>query len=164
MLRYMRLNARRKIFRRCFPRVRRSLGLVVSWCVIFSGVVSGQGFISLEIKNSPDLQRLHESLVAALNPLREDIFRQEFLDSYHMDFPINKIQQAKQYGYPDALDLFEPHLTLSRLQSPEVAKGIAADIELVEKAFTATRFGIYEMGEHGTCRRLIRDWPLAKHG
>lgn len=77
-----------------------------------------------------------------------------------MDFTPEQKENIKKYGYPDAMSLYFPHLTIIRLKDELLAKKISKDINWNISEFIVNKLAIYEMGEHGTCRKLVKEFLL----
>jgi len=121
----------------------------------FKGVGSSQGFISLIFENSPDIQKFHEEIVKALNPLREkDVLNGS---DYNADFNEEQKGNIDKYGYPDAMDLYSPHLTIIRLKDENLAKSIAQEIKWDIPEFIINEVEFYKMGDNGICKEIIKN-------
>ncbi|MDO8579371.1 MAG: DUF1045 domain-containing protein, partial [bacterium] len=105
------------------------------------------------------IQQAHEKIVSVLNPLREGRIRDKYKE-YHMEFNSEELENIEKYGYPGAMDLYNPHLTITRLKDENKAKEILSTIEWDISGFTVNKIGVYKMGEHGTCRELIKEFNL----
>ena len=58
------------------------------------------------------------------------------------------------------MSLYFPHLTVIRLKDELLAKTISKEIRWDTPKFTADKIAIYKMGEHGTCRELVKEISL----
>lgn len=121
---------------------------------------TGEGFISLEVELTKELNGLHTEVVAALNPLREDHVREKYVTDYQIQFSDEKIENIKKFGYPNSMSLYRPHLTVIRLKDKEKAEALALHIDFSKMRFVADKIGVYEMGEHGTCRKLLKEYAV----
>lgn len=61
-------------------------------------------------------------------------------------------------GWSEAYDLYLPHMTFGRLAAPNV--GIINILPPHEFSFQAERVGLYELGDNGTCIKLIHEFFL----
>jgi len=122
----------------------------------YEGVGSGQGFISLNFNCSNEIKKIHKELVEALNPLREPLTEKDLSD-YNMVFNEKQRQNILDYGYPDAMDLYVPHMTIIRLKDAQVADSIAKEIKWSINDFKADNIVCYLMGDNGTCKQIIKD-------
>jgi|SRR5579872_1234300 len=122
----------------------------------FLKLASRQGYIGIEYKRTSEIQDVHEKLVNTLNPLRQGLVRDKYKNQdYKMNFSKEQIDNIEQYGYPDAMKLYKPHLTITRLKNEDVAKTITTGLNQNFEDFTVNKIGIYKMGEHGTATALI---------
>jgi 2'-5' RNA ligase len=128
----------------------------------FRKINSNQGFISIGFDYSPEIKRLHEEIVKKLNPLRMERIRKGYLEDsdYHMEFSQKQKENIKNYGYPDVMDLYKPHLTIARLKNESLAQKVSKDVNWDIPEFSVDKLAIYEMGEHGTCKELIKEFEL----
>lgn len=126
------------------------------------GASSGQGYIGLQVSLTPEIKQLHENLVAQLNPLRGGRVRGTYAPDYHLKFSDEQIKNIEAYGYHNAMSLYHPHLTLIRLQNEQRAKEIAQTLEWPHQDVIVKAIAVYEMGEHGTCQKLVREFSLKK--
>jgi 2'-5' RNA ligase len=92
------------------------------------------GYVISFIKPSGKLQALHETLVARINPLRENLLSDTFVDTTKYDD--EKKSNLERYGNAFVMDRFEPHVTLVRYETAEEAfdalKSIHLKLEEVE--------------------------------
>ncbi len=66
----------------------------------------------------------------------------------------------KECGWAHAYTLYSPHLTFTRLRQPYT--DVLAHLPQREFSFLADHIGLYELGDHGTCVRLVADFWLGK--
>jgi len=122
----------------------------------FKEVESHQGFIGINFQNTSQIKEIHEKIVESLNPLRKGHIRSRYKqDDCQTRHSIGQQKNIKLFGYPDILDLYQPHLTIIRLKDENVAKRITKEIKWKSKEFFVSKLGIYTMGEHGTCSKLV---------
>lgn len=126
-------------------------------------ISGGQGFISVKFNYSPEIKSFHKKVITKLNPLREGRIKKKYEEGpdYHMNFSSEQKENIKKYGCPDAMNLYSPHLTITRLKDKsssvdEISKNLNWDIP----RFTVDKIGVYKMGEHGACKELIKEFPL----
>jgi len=124
-------------------------------------VVSGQGYIGVEFEYTPEIKKFHESVVEKLNSLREEHYKPEYnaLD-YKMKISNEKIENIIRYGYPGAMALYHPHMTIIRLKDKIIAEKTATEINWKINNFKSDTIVIYKMGEHGTCIEPVKEFKL----
>ena len=129
----------------------------------FQKASGGQGFIGVKFNYSPDIKKLHEKIVAKLNPLQKKDIKNENQESsdYHYNFSPEQKKNIKKYGYPDAMALYSPHLTITRLKNEFLTESILKNINWDIPVFTTNQIAVYEMGEHGSCKKLIKEFYLS---
>jgi len=128
----------------------------------FQGISSSQGFISLKFDSSFFINNLHKEIIKKLNPLSEKSIRnnsQQFL-GYLINFTPEQSKNIINYGYPDAIELYSPHLTLSRFKKESLTDKALKDIKWDTPEAMVDKIAIYLMGEHGTCRELVGEFNL----
>ena len=139
--------------------VEKTSGSLNSLKFKFKNIDSGQGYLGVAFEHSEEIQQTHEKIVSALNPLREGRVRDKYVE-YYMEFNSGQLQNIEKYGYPGAMDLYNPHLTITRLKDENEAKEILSTIKWDILEFMVNKIGVYKMGEHGTCRELIKEFSL----
>ena len=121
----------------------------------------GQGFISIKFDYTPELKKIHEEIVLKLNPLRDSHTMEKYTaDDYKMKLTTEKQENIRKYGYPSSMSLYSVHLTIIRLEDELLAKTISEGIKWDIPEFTIDKIAVYKMGEHGTCRELVKDFSL----
>ena len=129
----------------------------------FKQISSGDGYISIGLENSPEIRNIHKEVVTKLNPLRGGHLMERYqkdLEHYNEDFSPERLKSVKKYGYPDAMDLYKPHLTIIRLKDKRLAEKIAKKLNREINQFIVDKIAVYTMGENGTCRELIKEFTL----
>lgn len=121
------------------------------------------GFITLAFSLGPELKQVHEQLVQQLNPLREGHIFAKYLElEYQKRFSPAQYESVQWYGYPGALECFSPHLSLIRFKDETRAEEISRTLQCDITSFTVNELTVYEMGEHGTCTKLVEKFNLGK--
>lgn len=130
----------------------------------FQKVSSEQGSIVIEFNYSPAIKSFHEITVQKLNPLREGHIRKKYQEGsdYHMSFSLEQKENIKKYGYPDSMSLYSPHLTITRLKEESLAGAVLKSINWDITQFTVDKIAVYKMGEHGTCKELVKEFNLKR--
>jgi 2'-5' RNA ligase len=133
---------------------------------MFTTIKAHQGYLGIGIHLSEEIKRFHEETVLRLNPLRERELRSGYtlgLD-YHLYFSKAQEKSLLMYGYPGVVDLYQPHLTIIRFKNSVLAEEMAGSIDWGIKEFAADTLAVFIMGEHGTCKKLIREFALSNRG
>lgn len=128
----------------------------------FNKISESQGYLGIKFDYSPEIKNLHEKIIAKLNPLRENYMEKESFDGSDYNFIFNAEQKEniRKYGYPDAISLYSPHLTIARFKNESIAKIIINNVAWNIYDFTADKIATYKMGENGTCTELIKEFDL----
>lgn len=116
------------------------------------------GYIDVEYKKTTPLANLQRKIIGELNPLREGLLRQKDITRLKTAKGLEK-QNIQKYGFRSVGRKFEPHLTLTKLKAykPEATPRISSK----RMSFSATEIGIFYLGEHGTCKKLVAKYKLA---
>jgi len=122
------------------------------------GITTHQDFITISLEASPDVQKIHAEIVNKLNPLRAGQIREKYQQATYSP---EQQENIKKYGYPNVLELYHPHITITRLKDEGVATKIAGGLEWVIPGFTVNKIAVYEMGKYGTCVALIKEFNLS---
>lgn len=122
----------------------------------------GSIYVELELHRSPEIQRLHQDIVQALNELREGRINPKYLSpEYLAEKSPQQRKNIQKYGKAGVMDLYMPHLTITALKDVTLARKIASKATWDTPSFTIDTMGINTMGEHGTCTTLIKQFPLS---
>lgn len=127
----------------------------------FTSSHTHRGYIDISIKKSQELKRLHEHLVNSLNPLRENHLREKYTSPTELaNYSSQQQEYIQNYGYSEVLDGFRPHLTITRLKNENLAKVITQKLNFPPESFPVTTIAAYSMGSHGTCTKILKEFPL----
>jgi 2'-5' RNA ligase len=142
--------------------VQNVAGSTAKILFVFKEIKSVQGFIVVYFELNPEIKRLHEGVVTELNPLREGHLMKKYQPGadYQLKFSSKQQESIEKYGYHRAMSLYHPHLTIIRLEDESSAKMVARHLTWAAPQFTVEKLAVYAMGEHGTCRELIQEFPL----
>lgn len=116
------------------------------------GVWTGVRYVA-----SKGILDLHTTAIAAIKDHRviEDDVR------YKARWAELKPEQRKNLegcGWADAYTRYFPHITFTKLREPRT--DVLAHLPQREFSFLADHIGLYELGENGTCTRLVADFWL----
>jgi 2'-5' RNA ligase len=102
-------------------------------------------YLEFLIGHSQELQRLHEAIMRAAGPY---LTQDATAEMCHSPPRINEKSLAwiNSYRENSAFDRFRPHITVGRGKS---------EARALDVAFTATRIGICQLGDHCTCRKVL---------
>lgn len=89
------------------PQPLNVRGLIVSW----------DGWLMIEFGKRSKLNNLHRSVVRNINPLRENTLRKKYNDgSKILIIPNKERNSLKKYGDRHAMQLFHPHVSLTKFE------------------------------------------------
>lgn len=125
------------------------------------GFEAKQGFVGVRFDLTDEIREFHKKVVAALNPLRENHLREKYeAADYKMKLSPEKIENIRKYGYPSAMSLYNPHLTIIRLTDEKKAEEISENMKWDIPEFEVRELGVYKMGDHGICKELVQTFEL----
>ncbi len=101
-------------------------------------------------------------MLSKISPLRKNHLREKFKDPKYL----HKLDAAEkkniaEYGYPYVKNLYSPHITLTALSEQEKRATTDSIQNIKLKDFTCSKIGIFYMGDHGTCTKLIKEFSLS---
>lgn len=132
----------------------------ISFRMNFKEIGTNQGYIGLHFELTPEIKGFHVAIVEALNPLREGHLRDKYkANDYKMELSQEKLDNIDKYGYPSAMNLYHPHMTIIRLPDAKVAESLAQKIKWDEN-FIVDTLALYKMSDHGTCVEQIEEFKL----
>lgn len=130
----------------------------------FTGVQLDEKYLGINIMPTDAVTQLHETIVKKLNPVREGVIRKKYLPGSEefLKLSQNRQNNVLEYGAPDVLELYHPHLTITRFKEDSVAEKVSKENHWEIQSFVASEIGIYEMGENGTCINPVQKFLLTK--
>ncbi len=129
----------------------------------FQKISGDQGFIGVKFNYSPAIKKLYKKIIAKLNPLRKKDIKNKNQESsdYYYNFSPEQEKNIKKYGCSDSMALYSPHLTITRFKNELSANKIMSNIIWNISDFIINKIAVYEMGKHGTCKKLIKEFNLS---
>lgn len=115
-------------------------------------------FVAIPVRLSTDIMELHKRVINTLNPLRNGHIKEGYED--YAGFSPEQHNNIQKYGYPYVMTLYNPHLTIIRFEDEETAKSMADSLQWDIDEFTVEKLTVYTMGENGTCKELLGEFPL----
>lgn len=120
-----------------------------------TSIVHGNIFANAE--RTADIDRIHETLIEALNSVREGMFNPGELA---LQLSSEELDRLKKTGMLLSLDAFLPHVTLAR---PTDSNRTAEAVSLLPQIDTSAKVDaihLVETGPYGTCKRLIESFTF----
>lgn len=115
------------------------------------------GWIDVGYEKDAAIIDLHASVIAAAKELRAEKGKEMERDDWE-GLSEARRQNLLFCGWSEAFDLFAPHLTFSRLKESD--EGILDRLPADDFSFLVDRIGLFELGEHGVCTKLIHEFVL----
>lgn len=115
------------------------------------------GYIGIVSQLTPEIKKIHKNIIKQLNYLREGHIRDKYLKK---TYSAKQKKNIKQYGCPDAINLYNPHITITRLKNSQQTKEVVKNIKWKDRKFIIDKIAIYLSSGHGTCIKLIKEFNL----
>lgn len=118
-----------------------------------------EGWVGIHYEKTMELTSIHERILEAL----KSVWCREFARE-HSDIVGIKGKNVQKYGWVDAQSRFNPHITLSRLKKVhcESVMEILHEYPMTDWSFRVKQVGLYDLGEHGTCTKLLQTFDLKR--
>ncbi|MFA9261960.1 MAG: 2'-5' RNA ligase family protein [Undibacterium sp.] len=114
-------------------------------------------WIDVSYDRYEDVMRLHTAVIEAVGDLRANQGTEKDREDF-ASLSENQRGSLLRTGWTEAFERYVPHLTFSRLNKKDA--GIISKLPFEDFGFYVDRIGLYEMGEHGTCTRLVHEFSL----
>lgn len=129
-----------------------------NFSITLSGYSNLLGYIFWDTDKSKALENLHKNLVEKLSPLTSGL-RAEFIEMLKTkSVSPRRLEYIRKYGYPLCFEEYIPHITLSRLKNREnsASERLIEALTKYEMSFDFSQIGIVEIGDHGSCKKILR--------
>lgn len=127
----------------------------------FKEIKANQGYITIGFELTREIKAFHEKVVETLNPLREGHIRKKLqAPDYKMTLTKEKLDNIAKYGYPNAMELYKPHMTIIRLKDEKLAQKVVKNIKWNIDKFVINEIAIYKMAKHGTCVEMLEEFKI----
>lgn len=113
------------------------------------------GSILVSFENSNEIKNIHEITVQKLNPFREGHLREK-----ERNYSGKGKENIEKYGLPLVMNFYDPHITITSLKNGQKTAGIVKNVGWKIKKFKVDTIMVCAMGEHGTCRKIIKEFKL----
>lgn len=119
--------------------------------------VQEEGYIDANYIRTPEAAQLQETIVQAINPLRDGLRPRDIPKLENATSLVRK--NLETWGYRSVGELFRPHLTFTRFTNRQP---IPLEDMDAPSAFSGqfARLALFEMGPNGTCIRRIKEFDL----
>jgi hypothetical protein len=114
-------------------------------------------FFEVQYLPTDELYELHKDILELLNPLRQGLLRSRDKERFAKLSP-DLQKNLEDWGYRLTGSAFRPHLTLARLRDPENVSN--ASLPKKDFNFQVSQIGLFELGDHGTCVKMIETYKL----
>ncbi len=116
-----------------------------------AGASTVGGTVVLAVEATPDLQRVHEAVMDAIEPFESPQGSVDAFESRGEIVRAADVDWVRSYREQSAYSHYRPHVTIGHgPTAPEVAP----------IPFRAVRIAVCQLGRFCTCRAVIREWHL----
>jgi len=116
-----------------------------------SVIVDKNGTAGLDIVMTDELRRLHNSLMSGIEKFRRDVVSESFYLDNGQTVGYGTLNWVKNFTQQAGYEKYLPHITLGQTDSPPEGK---------LKKFTAGRVAVCHLGNHCTCRKILKERRL----
>lgn len=133
----------------------------LSFPLSFNGKSVLLGTIFIDAVLTQSLYELHEKIVNTLNPLREGNFDEK--ERELPGFNDNMEYSLTHYGMWSAKKLYVPHVSVARpFDGNECKTALSLLPENIDISTTIESISFVERGQNGTCKNILKTFPLKK--
>ncbi len=116
-----------------------------------SGAAALDSTIGFPVEATPDLQRVHEAVMDALEPFESPQGSADSFDGRGESVRAADVEWVRTYREQSAYSHYRPHVTVGHgTQAPDLAA----------IPFRADRLAVCQLGRFCTCRAVLREWRL----
>lgn len=120
-------------------------------------------WVDVSYERGEALMKLHYKILEAIKEFRlkgvGEVYGGEVPQAEWQKLSLEQQKNIEEYGWSEAGELFVPHLTFGRLKEPK--QDILTLLPQEDFSFEATALGLYDLGEHGTCNKLLEEFKLS---
>lgn len=124
------------------------------------GMQTEGGYLGVEFEYSEEIRKIHETMVESLNVFREDHLREKYTEENLSGLPLEKRQNIQKYGQANLLNLYIPHVTITKLMDKKIAERMVKEMKIPFEEFVSNEIRAYKMGKNGTCVELVKEFIL----
>ncbi len=118
----------------------------------------------LAVSKTAWLARLHQTVLTAINPLRDKSFPNTWKNNwttYGMTVRAIHLKNIQNYGSPVVGVIFDPHITLTVLNDVTVSAKAVDVISNKKLRFTPSAITICKIGRYHSCHKVIAMIPFS---
>lgn len=102
---------------------------------------------------------LHTGVIEATKRYRAEQDNMRYIERWPELSPERR-KNIEDCGWSDAFILYSPHISFTKLKHP--IEDVLAHLPHRDFSFRADHIGLYELGQHGTCVKLVADFTLTE--
>ena len=114
-------------------------------------MVDENGTAGLNIVITKELQQLHNDLMSSTEKFRCDVDSEAFYLDNDQTVSRGTLDWVKNFTQHAGYEKYVPHVTLGEINSPP---------KIEPKKFIANRVAVCQLGNHCTCRKILKEWRL----
>ncbi len=129
--------------------------------LIFSGYSYLAEYVYLDAVVSEELREVHQRILKDCNVFREGLIPEPIKELIrNRKLTEAQVEMTLQYGHPLTAALFQPHITLTRLQNINEMPVVLENLPKQEIKATVNQIAMVNVGQHGTCNQIFEVIPL----
>jgi 2'-5' RNA ligase len=129
---------------------------------VFKKIDRYQSSLWIVFELTRQIKDIHELVVKKFNPLRKEHQRKKFQpgSTFYSKLSPEQQKNCRKYGHPSVISAYSPHITIIRLQNKSLAKKELPNLMWEISQFVVGKIAVYKEGKHGTCKELVKEFPL----
>jgi len=125
------------------------------------------GWVGFDFHKSKEIFTAHKKIVKSLNVLREGHISEKYLKEMEVTSKYSERQRKyiKNFGYPQVMVEYHPHLTLARFEDEDVGNKVSTKYNRLKIAIPDSKvseIALAESGDHGTVTGILKRYKLVK--
>ncbi len=110
-----------------------------------------------------ELTNLHMKVLEHVNPLREELVEEQFATDHpvYQSLTVTPKKMVEKWGHPFVDQMFDSHISLMKLVDRELVYAVINRLDWRIRELPVSKIALYECGEEGTCKELIKEFELA---
>ena len=114
-------------------------------------MIDENGTVGLSIVKTKELQQLHNDLMSSIEKFRRDVDSKAFYLDSDQAVGRGTLDWVQNFTQHTGYEKYIPHITLGRISSSP---------KIEQKRFIADRVAVCHLGNHCTCRKILKEWQL----
>lgn len=140
--------------------LERIAQLATSQEFVFKNFQQHFGFLGASFEPTNQIKTFQQLVVEKTEAFRsKDIIQLD--NSIIQQYPQKQQEIIRKFGFDNLLDFYNPHITITQLSDFKTAEKLTNELSWEAGSFCSNSLGLYELGDFGTCNKLIKKFKLA---